>query len=432
MALPENIGDREYQKFLKDNLGNPAARVTITHPQGEPTLDSFGRKRISRSVAIFESKQLNDNQPLRWDDVEVSGSGTTSTHSSDKCSTTLAVTLNTAGKRVRQTFRRFNYEPGKSQLIVITGQLINDDDDLAGIVSNMGAFDDDNGIFFSLDQGVMNLVLRSKVTGSAVDTKIAQTDWNIDKLDGTGTSGVTLDPTKVQIFILDYQWLGAGRVRFGMDFSGIATYIHEIKNANNIANTYMSTANLPLRFEIENLGTGPAVSMQQICGAVISEGGQERIGQNFSISNNTTEITATTGGVYYALLGIRLKSTHLDSTIIPQSVNIIITSAGNFEWQLRVDPTVAGTFIYNDVTNAAFQKATGATANTVTLGTIAVSGYGSSTGSGGSAGGNIAKILERLIIGSKIDGTPQELVLCVAGVANGETFLGGIDILEID
>ena len=76
------------------------------------TLDAFGRSRVSEPYTVFDSKQLGSNQSLFWDDQETSGSGTSSDYSEDTSSTTLTVSATTAGTRVRQTFQRFNYQPG--------------------------------------------------------------------------------------------------------------------------------------------------------------------------------------------------------------------------------------------------------------------------------------------------------------------------------
>ena len=81
-----------------------------------PASDAFGRLRTSEPYTIFDSKQIFDNQPLFWDDQEESGSGTTSVHDADAARTRIGVANTTAGKRTRQTFMRFNYQPGKSQL----------------------------------------------------------------------------------------------------------------------------------------------------------------------------------------------------------------------------------------------------------------------------------------------------------------------------
>ena len=186
--------------FLEDTSTSPLlVEVLDTHN----THDAFGRLRTSHPETLFDSKQLFDNQPLFFDDSEVSGAGTTSVYSQDAARTRIGVANTTAGKRVRQTFQRFNYQPGKSQLVLMTGVV---SDTGTGVISQMGLFDDDNGIFAEVNAGTLNFVIRSNVTGSPVDTTVAQSAFNGDRMDGTGTSGVTLDPSKTQILWFDYEW----------------------------------------------------------------------------------------------------------------------------------------------------------------------------------------------------------------------------------
>jgi len=261
---------------------------------------------------LFDSKQIYDNQPLLWDDQAVSGAGTSSVHSVAKARTQLGVSNTTAGKRTRQTFMRFNYEAGKSQLILMTMVVAGAG---TGITARAGPFDDDNGMFLESDGGVTSMVIRSSTSGSPVDGSVAQASWNKDKLDGTGSSGVTLDIAKSQILFFDYEWLGVGRVRAGFVIDGLFIVAHEFLNANSTTEVYTSTPNLPLRYELENDGTGAAATLDHICSMVASEGGQERIGSVRYVSTAGAEVTATTENTIYAIVGLKLKAANVSSTV---------------------------------------------------------------------------------------------------------------------
>ena len=224
-----------------------------------PTGDAFGRLRVAEPQTLFDSKQLFDNQPLFWDDQQVSGSGTTSTHDPNTASTVMAVGATTAGNRVRQTFMRFNYQPGKSHLIFMTGTLGSSGGG-TGITRLAGYGDDENGVFFVDKEGTINVRKRSYKTGSVVDTDVPQASWNIDTLDGNGVSGITLDATKSQILVFDMEWLGVGRVRCGIVVDGKVYYCHEFLHSNVEEGVYISTPNLPLRYEIDNDGTANVIS----------------------------------------------------------------------------------------------------------------------------------------------------------------------------
>ena len=86
-----------------------------------------------------------------------------------------------------------------------------------------------------------------------VDTKVPQTQWNLDKADGFGKSGYVLDLSKIQMCYMDYSWYGAGKIRFGFkDAHGHVKYFHEFKHNNKLTESYFRSGNLPARYEIEN------------------------------------------------------------------------------------------------------------------------------------------------------------------------------------
>lgn len=84
-----------------------------------------------------------------------------------------------------------------------------------------------------------------------VETRIKQSDFNLDKVDGTGPSGYVLDPGKMQMVFIDYSWYGAGKIRFGLRATnGNIIWVHEILNNNVNTEAHMRTGNLPARFEL--------------------------------------------------------------------------------------------------------------------------------------------------------------------------------------
>ncbi len=381
----------------------------------------FGRWRVSNPQTLFDSKNIfNDsdladtaeNQPLFYDNQQTAGTGTGTTYDANKAQQTLTVSASTAGTRVRQTKMRFNYQPGKSQEILMTFNMVGA---VANITKREGIFDEKNGLFLELAGTTVQFTRRTYVTGSAVDTSVTQANWNVDKMDGTGKSGVTLDWTKTQILIIDFEWLGVGRVRMGFVVDGKIYYAHEFLNANVLAEVYMSTPNLPLRSEIINNGSGVAASLTQICSTVISEGGSQDLGQVRYASTDGTHTTATTENTIYAVLGIRLKANYIGASVKQLNAALQIQSGTDrVEWMLIFNPTVAGTFTYADEALSAVQIARGATANTVTGGYKMAGGYVESGGSQtGSAGSGSAGLDTAILLGSLIDGTVDTIVLCV-------------------
>jgi hypothetical protein len=397
-------------------------RRQLITAQDSPSIDAFGRWRVSEPQTIFDSKQLYDAQPLFWDDQQVSGTGTTSTHNPNTASTVMSVSGTTAGRRVRQTFMRFNYQPGKSQLILCTGTLSATGGG-TGIVRAMGLYDDKNGIFIRDNQGTVEAVIRTYTSGTAVDNAVSQANWNLDKMDGTGASGVTLDPTKSQIVAIDFEWLGVGRVRIGFVVDGAFIYVHEFLHANRTAGVYMSTPNLPLRYEISNNGTGVASSLEHICSSVMSEGGIENLG--ILRHQDTGLISSLSSNTAYAVMGGRLKSTHIGVSINVENISIIGSANDQAHWELRFGGTVAGTFTYNNLANSAVQTAIGTNANTITGGTEIDGGYFSTTQGISFTVPNAARL------GSTIAGVSQEWQLVIIPITNNMSVRASVTWREL-
>ncbi len=387
-----------------------------------PAIDAFGRLRISNPFTLFDSKQifkdpdLNDNEenfPLFFDNQEVSGTGSATLFNINTASTTLRVSNVTASNRIRQTKMRFNYQPGKSIITFYTFFLSSAL--TSGITRRIGYFDDNNGLFFEDDGETYNFVKRSYITGSPVDTKIPQSKWNIDTFDGNGSSGITLDFTKVQILIIDFEWLGVGRVRFGFMIGGVIKYAHELLHVNNQSNVYMSTPNLPIRTQIINSGSGEASSISQICASIISEGGTDDLGVIRYASTGGNHVLAADTNIIYALIGIRLKSNYISNIIkVLSTYTQIHTASSKVEWMLKFNPQVAGDFNYIDLPHSAIQFATGSVLNTVTGGYNFAGGFTESGGQPAGAAGSVGKEVGNAIrLGTTIEGVKDTLVLCV-------------------
>lgn len=336
-------------------------------------LDAFGRLRIGPPHVVFDSKLINDTQPFYWDDAQISGAGTSSVFNTNQAQVTLAVSAAVAGTRVRQTFRRFNYQPGKASLVSATGVI---GTPVAGITRRIGLFDANNGLFFESGPTNFAVVVRTKTSGAAVDTRIPQAAWNVDPLDGTGPSEIALDFTKVQIFVIDFQWLGVGTIRFGFFVDGILYYCHKVQNANIATLVYTSTPNLPLRYEIANSGAGGAASLAHICSTVVAEGGIQNTGSSRVASRGATALATLNNTSLYPLIAIRLKAGSEGVSTRDFIGSIVCTTNADFEWQLLVNPVVTGTALaFSPITNS-YVEADVATTNATTVsgGTILQAG----------------------------------------------------------
>jgi hypothetical protein len=394
------------------------------------SLDPFGRYRVSKTQTLFNSKQLGDNQPLLWDDAQTSGGGTSSTYNANQASNTLAVSNLTAGTRVRQTFRSFNYQPGKGQQIYMTAVL---GAGAAGIRRRVGYFNQNNGIFLQLDGTTLSVVVRTFTSGAPVDTVVTQANWNLDKLDGAGPSsgnpsGINLDTSKIQLLTIDFSWLGTSQVRLGFFLNGQVVYCHAFEFSNILSLVYMSLPNLPLRYEINNDGTGPAASLVCICSTVMSEGGEPPGGTVFAISRDDTPLVTLNNNAIYPLIAIRLQATRLFTTVELVGASIICTSNAAYRWMMLINPTVVGVpFVFTPLAFSGCEIDV-SRVNTTTL----TGGFQFSTEYGQAATeGTTAAILppSNVQLGSSIAGVSDILVFAVQRMSVGgaaETFYASL------
>jgi hypothetical protein len=398
----------------------------VTQP-ADATTDAFGRLRVSTPKTLFDAKQPVDNLPLLFNDVQASGGGTSSTYTKNRASTTLGVSASTAGRRVRQSKRRINYQPGKSPLIEMTRLLTGVG---AGNTFEIALADDRNGLGFMNVDGVTYVFKRSFLTGEAVETLVPQDMWNIDRMDGHGLSGITLDVSKNQIFFVDLQYLGVGRVRYGFNIDGQLYYCHEFNHANTTSGVYMSTPNLPIRSVLTNDGTGGAATLEHICDTYIIEGGEELTGIDRTFGRGITPVTNVVN-TWTAALSWRLKSTHFDITTIPQAISIYAPSSASYEWGLFLNPTIGGVDAASWVSladSAIEYDVSRTVTNVISGGYELLGGYATADTS---LTGVI--IPTQLIIGSTYAGVADQLVLAVRSVAASpaETFLAKVTIREL-
>ena len=320
-----------------------------------PQLDAFGRLRVGMPETLFDSQQRFG---LDRSFVSNTASGGTVTYVQPTCSANLSVTNTTGSYAARESRYVFKYQPGKSQLALMT--FVMAPQSTNNLRQQVGYFGTDNGYFVQLSDAIY-LCERSNSTGTITHSNVAQSSWNGDKLNGTGASGINLDISKSQIFFTDLEWLGVGSVRCGFVINGQFIVAHTFNHANIVSRTYMTTACLPVRYEIQTLTTSaPATSnLQQICCTVASEAGFSEPLTNFS---NLYSFTASNGS-WTPLISMRLDPTRLEAISVVRQVDIALTSSGTLQWALWTTSNVTGVSFTAPPNNGSIVIAQGGTLN---------------------------------------------------------------------
>ena len=414
--------------------------VGPANPSGT-AVDAFGRARVSNPVTLFDSfHRYQDNGKIGT----ANSSGTTVTHDANSSSVLLNVGTANNNYVYRESNRVFAYQPGKSLQILETFVMAPAQ---TGLRQRYGYFNADNGFFLEQDGHNIYFVKRSKSTGTIVETRVAQADWNIDALDGSnvgpdpqGTptqnrnpSGLTLDLSKSQILWHDIEWLGVGSVRVGFVINGKFIHCHTWNHANLLDIPYMTTACLPLRCEIQNTAdTANTSNLRVICATVISEGGYQLTGRPRTAGQlPNTSYTLATAGVYYPVAAIRLKSERPDAIVVPKNINLMAKTGNGTtqKWALISGANVTGGTWVSAGTDSSVQY--NITGTGLTGGNQLKAGYIYQAQQGATPatlqGDTFLFQLER----NNFTGTNSTFILAVAGGADNDTCVGSIDWEEI-
>jgi hypothetical protein len=388
--------------------------------------DAFGRQRVSNPLTLFDSSHRFKDNGL-WSTATTGTAAATFNANQGLVDLTVNSAIN--AEVVRETTKVFAYQPGKSLLVMNTFVM---EPAKTGLRQRVGYYGASNGMYVELDGSILNLVERTSVGGSLAETRVVQSSWNGDKLDGTGPSGLNLDISKAQILWMDIEWLGVGSVRMGFIINGRYVTCHTFHHANIIASTYITTASLPLRYEIKNTaGTSGNSVLKQICSTVISEGGYELRGlqQAVNIPINAPR-TLGTAGTYYPVVGLRLKTTTLDAIVILTAISMMPISTGAYAWQVIASGAISGgAWASAGVDSAVEYNITGAS---VAGGRILASGYFNASNQGVTQVDILKEALFKFQLERNgLTGVPYQLALVIASNSGDDTVVASVDWEEV-
>lgn len=415
--------------MVADQFGNP---VSSGNPSGM-AVDAFGRARTAQPFTLFDSSHRFADNGL-W--ATSNSSGTTITFNQNAGLIELALPTTANAEIIRETTKVFSYQPGKSLQSMSTFVFNPAQTNLRQRVGYFGA---NNGIYLELDGSSLYFVERNSVDGTLTETRVAQADWNVDTLLGnvvSSPSHITLDITKAQILFIDIEWLGLGTVRCGFVIDGRLVHCHSFHHANFITNTYMTTASLPLRYEIKNHNgaTGNSSLMKQICSTIISEGGYQLYGTQQAVDIPIqSPVDLPTAGTYYPIISLRLKTSpnRLDAIAILTAISLMaVTNNANYNWRLVASGTTTGGTWVSAGNNSSVEY--NITGTSFSGGRTLASGFTS----GSVQGQQTIDILKEALFKFQLErnsltNTPYEITLIAAASLNGADIFASLDWEEI-
>lgn len=336
-----------------DNTGSANMRFA----EGLPQLDAFGKLRVSGATILGEYIFSSGTLPTQFSGT-FDGGGTISW---DNNSRALILTNTTsADSHVSYTSNTYHhYYPGSSQLFV--GTLAIGDTGKMNLMREWGMFDEKNGFFFMLDDMTLGVGIRSNVTGTVQTVFVPQSDWNKDRADGTGPSQMNLDVTMMNIYWIDVQWLGAGRVRFGTYYNGQRVTLHEYYQGNNFPYPLTAMGSLPVSVHQMNMGvTGSISQMRAWCMAVWTESNLDvRTTASSALQSISKTITLNDTYTYIGTLspkenlpnGQPNRSLYWPTEIEASGWDTVTGAPAIFELEIYAEPIISG-FVWQNVSSS--------------------------------------------------------------------------------
>ena len=389
-ALPSNFFITSRLSTDLDSSITQNTSITVFDNNVENTLDAFGKLRVTNPTTLLDIRfpgQNTGSKTFLKNNIQIC-SDSSGNYTGNYSDSTLRIDASGAGYYISQSRNYCVYQPGKSLLFMASGLLYPGNN---AYTTRIGYFNNQypsgnslivyNGLFFQHSGGVYSI----NVANNGSSTTYNQNIWNIDKMNGTGPSGLNLDFTKTQLFIIDMEWLGIGRIRFGFYAYGRIQYCHQITNINFLLSPYTTSINLPICFSIHN-NTNTLTSANnftQICSTVISEGGYTPVGRPFCIGTDASGVQIN-GGIQEPLLFLRgniSNTNYYNQNIIPSLLSMICTTNNDlilYKLVLFLAGTYTGTnptWINVDPSNSVAQYAINPSGYNPTNGIILDQGY---------------------------------------------------------
>lgn len=388
-----------------------------------PNIDAFGRLRVSSITSVLDIKHTFDKNPL----IVNEATGGTCSSIFEEQYARVKMSVGSDGYVVRQSKIHATYQPGKSQLFEASFSNFQIENN---IIKRVGLFESTTSApynsqfdgFFLESNGVTNKISFNIYRSGTLIYSSDTTNWYSDEINPS-----SLDWSKTQLMVSDYQWLGVGRVRFGLSLSGQTYYFTEHNNTNEDEFVYMSSPNQPIRYEIRSSGGSGYFDM--LCSQVSTEGPiNQGLYYTFSIPN-TSETTLPLANVKYPYIGYRLNPNYRHASSKLTDSIIICTSNDDHFITVEYNPTISQTPLWVDIPNTPFQYSLGSGGTQ----TVTTDGFimGSSIAKAGATTQTNLNIQESIMqAGSNIDGTCDQIWVCLKSLGGTNAkFRGTVNII---
>ena len=384
-----------------------------------PNLDAFGRLRVSEITSLIQIKHIYDKLPFQINEVTAG----TATSILNQSNATVAMSVSSSGDYViRQTKERATYQPGKGQLFEASFSNFNIQ---TNVIKRVGHFTSSTTApyntnydgFFLESNGITNNISFQIWKSGTLTYSGATSTWNNLKFNPNDISW-----DKTNLAFIDFQWLGVGRVRFGLNISGTTYIFAEYSGTNNLSNVYMSSPNKPIRYEIiSSSGTG---TFNQICSQVSMEGAINSLSTSSFISQSNST-TFNNVGTKYPFIGFKMNTNAGDVTPYIDKIDVLNTSNDNFLLTVELNPIISSAMTFNAI-DSYVDASFGSNSQTITTSGYILGGFIGEAGTQALSSFNLR--FSEIKPGKNINGTIDQVWLCITPLGANATFLGSTNL----
>lgn len=338
--------DKPTNTMRVDDNGSAYVRFN----DGDLSLDAFGNANFSQTTIMKSHMFQYGSKPGDFEDITDVGGSIVDDVSKSVIRLQTNTNINSRATRYSTTFLPYN--PQEANFVCLAVGV--GDQGKEGVVRRWGLFDGDDGLYFELDGVDLHFVIKSSVDGT--ETKIANNEFNGNRLLSDTFDIFKLDVSKMNLYWIDYQWQGVGAVRFGVySPDGTRILMHTIRNSNRNNLPYIKSG--VLNMALEQINTSNVVSPSEMrSSCMVATRNSDRI--NFignTYSYNTNDFIEINSTDPTPLLSIRLKN---DIDGVPNRVMILPTI---FEVIVQDNPVILEYYLNGTLVNPDFQTFTNAT-----------------------------------------------------------------------
>jgi len=399
------------------NTGDALKTIDARADSNNPGFDSYNRTRTSEPNFIYNYEFSKSKLDLLFTESITGTASSTFVPASAACR--LSVGTVSGNGIIRQTKLYNPYEAGMSYFMTMSANI---GAKKTNVRQRLGYYDNNDGIFFEQTGTTLGIVRRTSTSGAPVDTSTLQASWNLDKLDGTGTSGQTLDTSKHNTYVIDFIWQGAGKVRFGVVLNGVIVYCHQLTLGNSLTVPYLRTPSLPIRFEISNTGTSASTTTMNISSVCLAKENSGPLTPSLVFSASRLAVKITSNATLKPLISVRPKTTFNGITnrvVIKPFRYSVYANQQAIYYRIYLNPTLTGAAFTSAATSSAAEYDVTATA--ITGGTLIAEGYCPAAN-----GVNLTEA-DFLFLGLDLAGTVQDTItIATVSIAGGNSDTYGI------